>query len=69
MNHSPKNYSILYAFIVLILVALQAYYIFNSYQLQEKELNNEAYRIASSILGKMNDYEEENEEELIRKFK
>ena len=69
MNHSPKNYSILYAFIVLVLVGLQAYYIFNSYQLQEKELNNEAYRIASSILVKMNDYEVENEEELIRKFK
>ncbi|MFV0180658.1 hypothetical protein OBK15_00560 [Empedobacter falsenii] len=42
MNLSKKYYSILFAFVLLILVALQVYYIYNSYRLVEKDMNKEA---------------------------
>ena len=69
MSLSPKKYFFLYAIVVLILIGLQAFYIFNSYKLQEKELNSDAIKIVSSFIEQMNNLENEDEEVLIRSFK
>jgi signal transduction histidine kinase len=53
----------------VILVVLQGYYIYNSYRLEEKELNRQARAIADKTLDKMEEYENEtNEEKLVGDF-
>lgn len=69
MNLSPKNYAVLYAIIVFVLIGLQGYYIFNSFQLEEKELKSDAVKIATTILAEMDNLEDESEEDLIKNFK
>ena len=70
MNLSKKYYSILFSFVLLILVALQAYYIYNSYRLVEKDMNKEASEIALKVSDEMNKFQKViDEDNLINSFK
>ncbi|MFV0228813.1 HAMP domain-containing histidine kinase [Empedobacter falsenii] len=70
MNLSKKYYSILFAFVLLILVALQVYYIYNSYRLVEKDMNKEAAEIALKVMNEMNEFQKAiDEDNLINSFK
>ena len=70
MNFPKKYYSILFAFVLLILIALQGYYIFNSYRLEEKNLKNEASQIALKVANEMNRLQNNvDEDKLIDDFK
>lgn len=51
------------------MIGLQGYYIFNSFQLEEKELKSDAVKIATTILAEMHNLEDESEEDLIKNFK
>lgn len=69
MNRKKNITIILFAFGLVILVVLQAYYIYNSYRLEEKELNRQAKSIADKTLDKMEEYENEtNEQKLVGDF-
>lgn len=69
MNRKKNITIILFAFSLVILVVLQAYYIYNSYRLEEKELNRQAKSIADKTLDKMEEYENEtNEQKLVGDF-
>ena len=65
-----KNITIvLFAFSLVVLMVLQGYYIYNSYKLEEKELNWQAREIADKTLESMERYESEtNEEKLVGDF-
>lgn len=59
----------LFAFSLVVLMVLQGYYIYNSYKLEEKELNRQARTIADKTLESMERYESEtNEEKLVGDF-
>lgn len=69
MNRKKNITVILFTISLLILVVLQGYYIYNSYRLEEKELNRKARLIADQTLEAMEKYETEiNEEKLIGDF-
>lgn len=69
MNRKKNLTIILFAFSLIILVVLQAYYIYNSYRLEEKELNRQARTIADKVLEEMEKYENDvNEDKLIGDF-
>jgi len=69
MNRKRNITVILFTFSLVILVVLQGYYIYNSYRLQEKELNRQARTIADKTLDTMEKYETEtNEEKLVGDF-
>ena len=69
MNRKRNITIILFAFSLIILVVLQAYYIYNSYRLEEKELNRQARTIADKTLEAMEKYETDaNEEKLVGDF-
>ncbi len=69
MNRKKNTTIILFTFSLIILVALQAYYIHNSYRLEEKDLNRQARTIADKTLETMEKYETEtNEEKLVGDF-
>jgi len=69
MNRKRNITIILFTFSLIILVVLQGYYIYNSYRLEEKELNRQARAIADKTLEAMEKYETEiNEEKLIGDF-
>lgn len=53
MNRKKNITVAAFAFSLLVLVALQGYYIYNSYRLEEKELNRKARMIAEKIQEKM----------------
>ncbi len=63
MNRKKNITIILFAFSLVILVALQAYYIYNSYRLEEKELIRQARSIADKTLEIMEKYETETSED------
>ena len=65
-----KNITIfLFAFSLVVLMVLNGYYIYNSYKLEEKELNRQARTIADKTLESMERYESEtNEEKLVGDF-
>lgn len=63
MNRKKNITIILFAFSLVILVALQAYYIYNSYRLEEKELVRQARFIADKTLETMERYETETSED------
>lgn len=48
---------ILFTFSLIILVALQAYYIYNSYRLEEKDLNRQAKEIAAKVMDGMDKFD------------
>jgi len=69
MNRKRNITIILFTFSLVILVVLQSYYIYNSYRLEEKELNRQARVIADKTLETMEKYETEtNEEKLVGDF-
>ncbi|SDF30261.1 sensor histidine kinase [Epilithonimonas hungarica] len=69
MNRKRNITMILFTFSLVILVVLQGYYIYNSYRLEEKELNRQARIIADKTLETMEKYENEtNEEKLVGDF-
>lgn len=69
MNRKKNITIILFTFSLVILVVLQGYYIYNSYRLEEKELNRQARMIADKTLETMEKYETEtNEEKLVGDF-
>lgn len=69
MNRKRNITIILFTFSLVILVVLQSYYIYNSYRLEEKELNRQARVIADKTLETMEKYETDtNEEKLVGDF-
>lgn len=69
MNRKKNITVILFTFSLVVLVALQAYYIYNSYRLEEKELTRQARLIADLVLQEMEKFETDaNEEKLVGDF-
>ncbi|WP_334124790.1 HAMP domain-containing sensor histidine kinase [Empedobacter brevis] len=70
MKLSKKYYTLIFSFALTILVALQAYYIYNSYRLITKDLNKEAREIADKVMDYMKKYEtDNNDDKIIEYFK
>lgn len=63
MNRKKNTTIILFTFSLIILVALQAYYIHNSYRLEEKDLNRQARLIADKVMDQMEKYETDSHDE------
>jgi len=57
MNRKKNLTVILFTFSLIILVALQAYYIYNSYRLEEKDLNRQAKEIAAKVMDGMDKFD------------
>ena len=69
MNRKRNTTVILFAISLVILVLLQGYYIYNSYCLEEKELNRQARAIADKTLDAMEKYDTDiNDNKLIGDF-
>ncbi len=69
MNRKKNITIILFTISLVILVALQGYYLYNSYRLEENELNRQARVMADRTLEMMEKYETEtNEEKLVGDF-
>lgn len=70
MKLSKKHYTFIFSFALIVLVALQAYYIYNSYRLIEKDMNKEASEIALKVADEMNQIQKViDEDDLINSFK
>lgn len=57
MNRKRNITVILFTFSLIILVALQGYYIYNSYRLEEKDFNRQAKEIASRVMDGMDKFD------------
>ncbi len=57
MNRKKSITVILFSFSLIILVALQAYYIYNSYRLEEKDYNRQAKEIAEKVMDGMDKFD------------
>ncbi|KFC19029.1 sensor histidine kinase [Epilithonimonas lactis] len=57
MNRKRNITIILFTFSLIILVALQAYYIQNSYRLEEKDYNRQAKEIAGKVMDEMDKFD------------
>lgn len=69
MNRKKNITVILFGVSLVILVVLQAYYLYNSYRLEEKELNRQAKTIAGRVMDEMEKFEtDENDDKLIGDF-
>lgn len=69
MNRKRNITVILFTFSLIILVALQAYYIHNSYRLEEKDLNRQARLIADKVMYQMDKYDTDaNDDQIIGDF-
>ena len=69
MNRNRNITIIIFSFSLLVLIVLQGYYIYNSYRLEEKELNRKAKAIAEKIQEKMEDSQTEvSEDRLVEDF-
>ncbi|MBV6881622.1 HAMP domain-containing sensor histidine kinase [Epilithonimonas ginsengisoli] len=69
MNRKRSITVILFTFSLIVLVALQAYYIYNSYRLEEKDLNRQARSIADKVMNEMDKYDTDaNDNQLIGDF-
>lgn len=69
MNRKKNITVILFGVSLVILVVLQAYYLYNSYRLEEKELNRQAKTIAERVMDEMEKFEtDENDDKLIGDF-
>ena len=60
MNRKKNLTVILFTLSLIILVALQAYYIYNSYRLEEKDLNRQAKEIAGKVMDGMDKFDTNN---------
>lgn len=63
MNRKRNITVILFTFSLVILVVLQGYYIYNSYRLEEKDLNRQARLIADKVMDQMEKYETDSHDE------
>lgn len=69
MNRKKDIIITAFAFSLFVLMVLQGYYIYNSYRLEEKELNRKAKAIAEKIQEKMEDSQTEvSEDRLVEDF-
>lgn len=69
MNRKRKITVILFMLSLIILVALQAYYIYNSYRLEEKDFNRQAKEIANKVMDGMDKFDTSaNDNRLIGDF-
>lgn len=69
MNRKRNITIILFAFSLVILVALQGYYIYNSYRLQERDFTLQARVIADKVLEEMDKFDTDaNEDKLVGDF-
>jgi signal transduction histidine kinase len=69
MNRKRNSTVGLFLFSLAILVVLQAYFIYNSYRLEEKELNRQARNLAELVIAKLEKYDANaNEETLVGDF-
>ena len=69
MNRKRNITIILFTFSLIVLVALQAYYIHNSYRLEEKDLTRQARLIADKVLDEMEKYDnDKSDDRLIGDF-
>nr|MBP6576986.1 hypothetical protein [Chryseobacterium sp.] len=69
MNRKRNITVILFTFSLIVLVALQAYYIHNSYRLEEKDLTRQARLIADKVLDEMEKYDnDKNDDKLVGDF-
>lgn len=69
MNRKKEIIITAFAFSLFVLMVLQGYYIYNSYRLEEKELNRKAKAIAEKIQEKMEDSQTEvSEDRLVEDF-
>lgn len=57
MNRKKNITVILFTFSLIVLVALQAYYIHNSYRLEEKDYNRQAKEIAEKVMDGMDKFD------------
>jgi hypothetical protein len=55
--------TILFVISFLVLIALQSYYLYNSYLLEKKDLNKKVQLIASEVLEQLEKYEKESSED------
>jgi len=70
MKLSKKHYTFIFSFALIVLVALQAYYIYNSYRLIEKDLKKEAQEIGIKVMNFMSKYEtDSNDDKILDYFK
>ena len=70
MKLSKKHYTFIFSFALIVLVALQVYYIYNSYRLVEKDMNKEACEIGVKVMNFMSKYEtDSNDDKIIDYFK
>ncbi|MGL5235297.1 MAG: sensor histidine kinase [Empedobacter falsenii] len=70
MKLSKKHYTFIFSFALIILVALQGYYIYNSYRLIEKDLKKEAQAIGVKVMNFMSKYEtDSNDDKILDYFK
>ncbi|KFC24196.1 sensor histidine kinase [Chryseobacterium sp. FH1] len=69
MNRKRNITIILFTFSLIILVALQAYYIQNSYRLEEKDYNRQAKEIAGKVMDEMDKFDTDaNDNRLVGDF-
>jgi len=63
MMNKKRNTILLFSLCFLILLGLQVFYIYNSYRLEEKEMNRKAREISDDILKEMAKISSETDEE------
>ncbi|MCD9854422.1 HAMP domain-containing histidine kinase [Epilithonimonas sp. JDS] len=69
MNRKRNITVILFTFSLIILVALQGFYIYNSYRLEEKDFNRQAKEIASKVMDGMDKFDTDaNDNRLVGDF-
>ncbi|MFV0219710.1 HAMP domain-containing histidine kinase [Empedobacter falsenii] len=70
MKLSKKHYTFIFSFALIVLVALQGYYIYNLYRLIEKDMNKEACEIGVKVMNFMSKYEtDSNDDKILDYFK
>ncbi len=70
MKLSKKHYTFIFSFALIVLVALQGYYIYNLYRMIEKDMNKEACEIGVKVMNFMSKYEtDSNDDKILDYFK
>lgn len=69
MKFQKKYYSLLFTIALAILIALQAYYIYNSYRLIERDLILSSREIATKVMNDMDEKNDINNDKLLHYFK
>lgn len=69
MRIKKKYYSFLFPLVLLVLIILQVYYIYNSYRLIEKDLIASSKEITTKIMDEMDEENDISKEQLLQYFK